>query len=265
MRMCRMPELAEVEFFRKEWSAGIGARILRVHLHPEKRVFRGTVIEHVEALRGTTLLASEAAGKQMLFRFSTNLWLGLHLGMTGKLSAAPLSYAPGKHDHLVLFQKARALVFNDARQFGRVLIHQGKDAPPWWSSIGPAVTSSAFTLKAMTQFLQRHRRLPIKATLLLQQGFPGIGNWMADEILWRARIHPRKLAGDLDHSELPTLWRETRFVARQALARIGQDFGDPPESWLFHQRWKAGGFCPRDKSQLCRDTIGGRTTAWCGR
>ena len=260
-----MPELAEVDYFRKQWDAGIGERITRVHLHPEKRVFRGTDSAAIENLKGKTLTGSEASGKQMLFRFSNDYWLGLHLGMTGKLSSAPADYQPGKHDHLVLFGKKGALIFNDARQYGRVLIHHGKNVPAWWASIGPAVTSAAFTQEAMTAFLLRHKKLPIKSALLLQEGFPGIGNWMADEILWRARLDPRRRAGELTAPELKLLWRETRYVARQALAKIGKNFGDPPDSWLFHERWKRNGVCPRDKTPLHREAIGGRTTAWCAR
>jgi formamidopyrimidine-DNA glycosylase len=260
-----MPELAEVEYYRRVWSPGLGGKITRVHLHPEKRIFRGTDLSLFHALKNQKLLASEAAGKQMLFRFSHDLWLGIHLGMTGKLSVAEPNHAPAKHDHLVLYQKQRALIFNDARQFGRVLIHRGRDLPSWWSQIGPAVTSKQFTLPAMREFLARHPKLPVKGAILLQKGFPGIGNWMADEILWRAGISPKRLAQDLRDRELAALWKESRFVARVALEKIGPDFGDPPPGWLFHQRWSAKGLCPKHKTPLRRETVSTRTTAWCPR
>ena len=101
-----MPELAEVEFFRKQWDAGLDKRIAAVLLHPDKRVFRGTDAQKLQqVLPGSRLLASEAHGKQMLFRFSHGIWLGLHLGMTGKLRAAEASFKPSKHDHLVLAKR----------------------------------------------------------------------------------------------------------------------------------------------------------------
>ena len=258
-----MPELAEVEFYRSQWDPGMGSKIVRVHLHGEKRIFRGNDLTLFPKLAGQKLAASESAGKQMLFRFTKDFWLGLHLGMTGKLSVAPTAYIPAKHDHLVLFQKDRALVFNDPRQFGRVLMHHGKEAPPWWTGIAPAITSRAFTASAMSDFLARHGRLPLKAALLHQKGFPGIGNWMADEILWRARLSPKRLSNTLKRPELAALYKEVRFVAREALEKIGKDFGDPPKYWLFHQRWSAQGLCPKHKTGLRRETIGGRTTAWC--
>src|SRR5881394_4011507 len=125
-----MPELAEVESYRRKWNAGIGDRITRVHLHAEKRLFRGTDTKGIERdLPGKNLVGSESRGKQMLFQFSGNLWVGIHLGMTGNLSIGDPNYAPEKHDHFVLFQKKRALIFNDMRQFGRVLFHKGKEGP----------------------------------------------------------------------------------------------------------------------------------------
>src|SRR6185369_6388359 len=172
-------------------------------------------------LPGTRLVASEATGKQMLFRFSNHCWLGLHLGMTGKLSVAAASFSPDKHDHLVLFQKQRALVFNDMRQFGAVRFAQGPQPPAWWSQLPVSVTSREFTRAKMDDFLKRHGRLPIKAALLLQSGFPGIGNWMADEILWRGRINPHVRAGQLSPRFSKALWQSLRFVSREAVRRIG--------------------------------------------
>lgn len=259
-----MPELAEVEFYRKQWDDGLGRKIVAVHLHGGKRLFRGTDTRLMEELLpGSTLLSSEAHGKQMVFRFSRALWLGVHLGMTGRLHVEAADFTPAKHDHLVLAQAGRKLVFHDPRVFGRVLFHQGKTEPAWWAKRPPAVTSQAFTFAVMHAFLQRRRKLPIKAALLLQERFPGIGNWMADEILWRAAIHPGTPAGSLDESRAHELWRQVRWVSQQALAIIGKDFSDPPKGWLFNERWGNGGVCPIHKRTLRRATIGGRTTAWC--
>ena len=142
-------------------------------------------------LTGARLLQSQASGKQMLFRFSGGLWLGLHLGMTGQLRLEPAGLNPDRHDHLFLRQRRQDLVFADPRQFGRVRVHHGPQTPVWWSDLAPALTGTKNTLDRVRLFLGRHGRLPIKAALLLQGGFPGIGNWMADEVLWQSCIHPR--------------------------------------------------------------------------
>jgi formamidopyrimidine-DNA glycosylase len=266
-----MPELAEVEFFRKRWSAGHGARVLAVRLHEGKKIFRGTSTAALKRkLTGARLIGSETAAKQMLFRFSGDNWLGIHLGMSGELRVEPPGYVPTKHDHFVLVQKKRQLVFNDPRMFGRVLFATGPRPPAWWTRIAPAILSKQFTFEAVAAFLRRRGRAPIKAVLLMQERFPGIGNWMADEILWRAAIHPKRRAGSLPPVEVRALHRECRRICRLALATIaGRGRYLPPNlnhhiprSWLFWHRWEDGGRCPRTQKPLRREEVGGRTTCW---
>ena len=193
-----MPELAEVEWYRKQWDAGFGKKIVDVRLHARKRVFRGTSPRALqENLVGEKLLRSTTRGKRMLFVFSGGNWLGIHLGMTGKIRVEPANFRPDKHDHLALYQRERALVFTDSRQFGRVRFHHGKTPPDWWTSDVPEIISQEFNRKVRRAIPGRHRKAPIKAVVLMQSGFSGIGNWMADEILWRARIHPATPAGKL--------------------------------------------------------------------
>ena len=261
-----MPELAEVEFYRKQWDAGLRKKVTAVALHKGKRLFRGVDEKRLAAaLKGAIYLHSEARAKLMCFRFSGGAWLGIHLGMTGKLRVEAADFAPGKHDHLVLRQKARALVFSDPRMFGRVHFSKGRDVPEWWAKLPPAVTSPEFTLELVTAFLKRRARLAVKAALLVQTAFPGVGNWMADEILWRARIDPRILCGKLSEKRIAALWHEAREVCAISLATVGVDFSDPPADWFYHQRWSGDGACPRDGLPLKTATIGGRTTRWCPR
>ncbi|QYM78401.1 Fpg/Nei family DNA glycosylase [Horticoccus luteus] len=266
-----MPELAEVEFFRKRWSVAEGERIAAVFTHPRAKIFRGTdPAALARELPGARLLDSAAAAKQMLFHFNGDRWLGVHLGMSGELRVETSAYVPAKHDHLVLRTAQRALVFADPRMFGRVDFHLGAGPPAWWTKIAPPLLSRAFTAAAVAAFLRRRRRAPIKAVLLMQERFPGIGNWMADEILWRAAIHPQRLAGSLTAAEVRTLWRECRQVARLALRTIAGVGGKlPPDlnvhiprTWLFWHRWEDGGLCPITKKPLVREEVGGRTTCW---
>jgi len=261
-----MPELAEVEFFRKRWNPGLGEKVSAVLVHPKASVFRGCDIALLEkTLTGTTPLSSEAAAKQMLFRFSNDAWLGLHLGMTGELTAQSADFAPRKHDHLVLRQGNRSLVFSDHRMFGRVQFAIGPTAPDWWAAIAPAILSDSFTVEAVATFLRRRARSPIKAVLLTQERFPGVGNWMADEILWRSAVHPKQPAGTLTSARIKTLHREGRWVCEHALKSIGAEgpeLPDPPKTWLFPHRWEDGGLCPKTGVKLLREEIGGRTTCW---
>ncbi|MGE9293029.1 MAG: Fpg/Nei family DNA glycosylase [Puniceicoccales bacterium] len=258
-----MPELAEVEYYRKQWDPGIGGKVGRVRLHPAARIFRGCDVKLLErALTGAVLEQSLAHGKQMLFGFSGGVWLAVHLGMTGKLFCEPRPYAPGKHDHLVLELPEHVLVFYDARLFGRVRFDQGPELPGWWQALPPDLLSEDFTQEALQQFLRRRARSPLKAVLLMQERFPGIGNWMADEILWRAALHPATRAGQLSAREVGKLYATIREVCADAMQVIGTDWGEPPPSWLFTHRWEDGGTCPKTGQMLVRETIGGRTTCY---
>ncbi len=266
-----MPELAEVEFYRKQWNPGLGQRVRGVQVHPAARVFRECDAHRLRReLTGAVLLSSAAAAKQMLFHFSGGRWLGVHLGMTGELRLAPADYEPGRHDHLLLAQRRRCLVFTDPRMFGRVRLAVGRQPPDWWTRLPPPILSNDFTVEVVAAFLRRRQRAPIKAVLLLQERFPGIGNWMADEILWRAGIHPRRRAGSLSPAEVRVLWRECRRVCRLALgANAGRGDRPPaelnigiPPSWLFHHRWEDGGRCPLTGAPLRREVIAGRMTCW---
>src|ERR1035437_7388408 len=275
-----MPEFAEVEYFRKRWGqAAAGRRIIAVRLHPAAKIFRGANPAAIRrALNGAKFVSSEAQAKQMLFRFSGDAWLGIHLGMSGELRVEPAGYVAQKHDHLVLDTKrpglsrveGHALVFADPRMFGRVQFHRGAKAPAWWTKIAPPILSDTFTVEAVAIFLKRRARAPIKAVLLMQERFPGVGNWMADEILWRAAIHPKCRPGSLNPAEIKTLWRECGHVCRLALDTIaGRGNYLPPDlnahiprTWLFWHRWEDGGRDPRTGTPLARAEVGGRTTCW---
>src|SRR3954467_2781116 len=136
-----MPELAEVEYYRKQWDCGLRQKVRTVLLH-DNRIFRGSdTSAFAKTLADAALRSSETHGKQMLFRFSKNAWLGLHLGMTGELRIEPADFNPQKHDRLVLQQAKRSLVFSDPRQFGRVRFYAGKSTPEWWANLPVSVLS----------------------------------------------------------------------------------------------------------------------------
>lgn len=267
-----MPELAEVEYYRKRWqNAADGSEIVAAEVHAAARIFRETDPRALSrGLAHQRLISSAAAAKQMIFRFTGDQWLGLHLGMSGELRVEAATYQAGRHDHLVIRTREHALILNDPRMFGRVQYAHQKRPPSWWTNIAPPILSSAFTKETVAAFLNRRGRAPIKAVLLMQERFPGIGNWMADEILWRAGIHPKQPAGSLTPVEVKRLWKEARHVCRLALNAIaGKGRAVPrdlnvniPETWLFHHRWREGGHCPRTGAPLMRAEIGGRTTCW---
>ncbi|MEM6912247.1 MAG: DNA-formamidopyrimidine glycosylase family protein [Verrucomicrobiota bacterium] len=262
-----MPELAEVDYYRRQWNPGLGARLTRVHCHPEKRVFRDLpqAAETLALLERRTLNASHHHGKQMLFGFTGGSWLRVHLGMTGELLVGPKGYLPEKHDHLVLYQAKRALVFRDPRLFGSLRFFRSKDVPDFWQSLPPGVLETRFDLAHHESLLARFPRSPLKGVLLKQEAYPGVGNWMADEILWQSRLHPALAAAELSPAQRNRLFQALKQVAETAMEIIAPTWGDLPDEMLFNHRWKAGGHCPRCGSELLRDTIAQRTTCWCPR
>ncbi len=282
-----MPELAEVEFYRRRWwAAGARQTVNAAEANSRSRVYRSLAREFpggvrvlAKTLTGAKLADSATHGKQMWFVFKTPhqtkqfLWLGVHLGMTGSMHAEPVDYLAQKHDALILSLARRTLVFNDPRQFGRVRAWRGPmgERPPWLQNLPNEILSRGFTAEFVSKVLQRHARAPLKAVLLNQKYFPGIGNWMADEILWRAALHPALPSGRA--ADLPTakkLHAAIQKVAHDALCVIAGVGGKLPpdlnvhipDTWLFNHRWEDGGLCPKTKKPLRRAEIGGRTTCW---
>jgi formamidopyrimidine-DNA glycosylase len=193
--------------------------------------------------------------------------------MTGELRAEPPDYRAQKHDALILRQARRALVFHDPRQFGRVRAGRGpaRKPPPWLENLPAEILARAFTAEFVHGVLARHARAPLKAVLLHQEYFPGIGNWMADEILWRAAIHPARAAGRAAtekiaarlHAAIQEVTRDARRVIAGVGGKLPPDLNvHIPDSWLFNHRWRDGGVCPKTKKALRRAEIGGRTTCW---
>ena len=257
-----MPELAEVAWYAQKWSPGLGEQVVVAFCRERARIYRSVDAREVRrGLQGRRLTEIRTRGKQMLFVFG-EVSLGVHLGMTGELLVARAGHRPGRHDHLVLRQRTCSLVFRDPRMFGALKFTRSA-TPDWWEAQPPDIHSRHFTHQVVADYLQRRKGSTLKAVLLQQDRFPGIGNWMADEILWRSGFHPARRAGTLSEKESDRLWREIKTLCREAMRIIGRTWDDPPQSWLFHHRWRSGGKCPRDGTLLAREQIGGRTTAWC--
>ena len=261
-----MPELAEVFNYAKQWAPAAGKSVKSIELHSRTRVFRNCDTEQLEeSLPGKKLKHCHTHGKQMLFEFTSGIWLGLHMGMTGSLELQHGPYEAKKHDHLVLHMSGDlALVFIDPRQFGAVRLgEENGGLPDWWGDLPPQPTDRRFTLRYLTDLLKRHGRQPIKALLLDQSCFPGVGNWMADEILWQIHVNPGELPARLSPEKVKAIYKSVRKVSTIALKTVGKNWSDPPAKWLFHQRWSSGTTCPRCGAKLRKAELRGRTACWC--
>jgi formamidopyrimidine-DNA glycosylase len=190
--------------------------------------------------------------------------LGLHLGMAGRIvvddraegdywredddGAAPTVHPPVWDRFTLRFADGGALMLRDKRRLGRAILD------PDLSRLGPdaaEVGRDAFRARV------GRGGAPLKARIMDQSVIAGVGNQLADEALWRARLDPRRPAAELNDDELDRLRREIRTATRRAIARGGVHTGD----FIPHRR--RDGVCPRCGADLARATIGGRTTYWC--
>lgn len=159
------------------------------------------------------------------------------------------------------FDNGAELAFTDPRRLARVRLVRNPEAEPPVSELGP---DALLELPALPSFeaALAGRSSTIKA-LLLDQGFlAGIGNWVADEVLYQARIHPETAAHALDRPAIAALHTAIRAVLEHAVS-VGADSAKFPPNWLFHARWGKGKGPAKtaDGKAITFVTVGGRTSA----
>ena len=257
-----MPELAEVFYYSRQWVELEGLAITQILQNPTARIFREATSNQWEKLQGATLLKTETHGKKIRFIFDGSFHLHIHLGMTGKLYQTPINQPPQKHQHLILFTEQKKFIFQDSRMFGKATLLSEQESEKLWSQLPTAILSPDFNRKKFDYLIKRGWRKNVKAWLLSQDFFPGIGNWMADEILWRARINPFTRVNQIHESNMQTLYTIIQSVSRDALRVIGKKWGKPPKTWLFPHRWNRQGICPKTHQPLSYQTIAGRSTCF---
>jgi formamidopyrimidine-DNA glycosylase len=255
-----MPELPEVETFKRYLDGtSLHQRITAVEVR-DGYVLKGISARELEwRIRGRRFENSRRHGKHLFVLAGDKLWLRLHFGMTGSLEYL-------NHDEVlpkaarVIFRFAGncRLAFEDQRKFGEIELIQDFDEFLHTRSLGPdALAISLSQFKAIVG----KRRGAVKAILLNQQLIAGIGNLYADEILFRARMHPATEAERGSDKNLTRLFRAMRHVLEKAIA-LKTDFNRLPKSWLLTHRGKRGR-CPRCARTLKSATIGGRTSWFC--
>ncbi len=255
-----MPELPEVETFKRYLdSTSLHQRIAGVEVR-DAYVLKGvSARELARRLKGERFESSRRHGKHLFVRIDGDLWLRLHFGMTGSLQYLHHDEVAPKTARVIFrFANKCRLAFDDQRKFGEIELIEDVDEFLQTRGLGPdALEISLSQFKAI---VGKHRGA-VKAILLNQQLIAGIGNLYADEILFRARMHPATEATTLSDKDLTRLFRATRSVLEKAIA-LKTDFNRLPKSWLLPRRGK-GGRCPRCGRALKSARIGGRTSWFC--
>jgi formamidopyrimidine-DNA glycosylase len=269
-----MPELPEVESARAVINDAALGRLIADVDDSDTFVCRPHPPGEIRAaLAGRRLTAVYRRGKSMWCDTSgtgdsaeIGPVLGLHLGMSGKIVISDRSRqeveggdywergrAVGDHRFTrfsLTFGDGGALRLIDPRRLGRVRLDPPvEELGPDALDISPAHFRAAFS----------RGTAPVKARLLDQHSIAGIGNLLADQITWQAKINPARPVGDLSKAEVDRLLRATRRTVGSAVANGGV------HNLQFIAFRRPDGVCPRCGTPLAHGTVGGRTTWWCPR
>jgi formamidopyrimidine-DNA glycosylase len=271
-----VPELPEVEAARRLAArVAVGRRIARVWCAADPIVFESPPPRVRAALEGRRVRAARRHGKHLWLELDRGPALLMHFGMTGGLhvperpsvrlmssrGAPPAGWPPRFAKLRLTFTGGAELALADGRRLGRVRLRTDPRREPPISLLG---FDALHELPSPARFheLVHERTAPMKALLLDQTFAAGVGNWIADEVLYQARIDPRRRAGTLTDDEIRRLRGALRRVMTVSV-RARNDSDRYPRRWLFHDRWGKNPKAYTSRGEKIRhDTIAGRTTAW---
>jgi len=271
-----MPELPEVETVRRRLAPLVsGARITAAEIVDARLTRPEDPLLVAAELVGERIADVDRRGKYLLIRMRSGRTLVVHLRMTGSWSHAARGKLPeDAHRRATLRLSNRVdLGYRDVRRFGTwLLLEPGEEAGYLAARLGPEPLSDAFSTNAFATVLAG-RHASVKSVLLDQRRVAGVGNIYADEALWRARIAPRREAGALTRAEVSALRRTVRAVLERGIRLQGSTLRDyvTPDGVYggmqneFAVYGREGEPCPRCRTPIVRDVIGGRGTWSCPR
>ena len=275
-----MPELPEVETVVRGLRLSLPGRAI-VEVRFGKTDFVDNPAEIAERLPGTRIANVTRLGKFICIGLVADapsaaltappslLYFIIHLGMTGQLTLlrSGESVAPHTHGFFVL-DDGRELRYTDIRRFGRMLLIQESALADFTGHLGKE------PLEISAEEFCRYfgsRRARVKALLLDQRVLRGIGNIYADESLFRARLHPARIAENLTKKQLLALHRKVRQVLEEAILSRGSSISDYVDSngnrgefQLRHRVYQRDGKpCFRCKAIIRRVIVAGRSSHFC--
>jgi formamidopyrimidine-DNA glycosylase len=244
-----MPELPEAERARQVVETALGRTIASVEDQDTYVSRPHPPGEIASALAGHRLISAHRRGKFLWIETDDGPTLGLHLGMAGRIVVDDDSAQPSKWDRFALrFSDGSRMALRDPRRLGRAVLN------PNFSHVGP---DAAAVDRTDFRRLIGSGDTALKARLLNQKAISGIGNLLADQVLWQAKLSPERRTSTLTLDELDRLRREVRAAVRSAVRLGGAHTG------TFIKARGPGGSCPRCGHGLQRGRVGGRTTYWC--
>ncbi|XP_039142173.1 LOW QUALITY PROTEIN: formamidopyrimidine-DNA glycosylase [Dioscorea cayenensis subsp. rotundata] len=270
-----MPELPEVEAARRALEEHcVGKRIRKCVAADDAKVIDGVPHSVFESsLTGKTIVATHRKGKNLWLQLDSPPFPSFQFGMAGAVyikGVAVTKYKravvsdeeewPSKYSKVfVELEDGLEFSFTDKRRFARVRLLEDPTGVPPISTLGPDALTELMPLDEFVHSLSE-KKIAIKALLLDQSFISGIGNWVADEVLYQACIHPLQPAASLSKESCQSLHRCIKEVIQYAV-EVDADSTHFPIEWLFHVRWgKKSGKLNGKKIDFV--TAGGRTSAF---
>jgi formamidopyrimidine-DNA glycosylase len=271
-----MPELPEVETIRRQLAPAVEGRVLeRLEVLDARWCEPAAPGEVGDAVRGRCVERLSRRGKYLVWELEDEVYLAMHLRMTGNLLLVPAAEDEEGRPHLrarLLLDSGKRVLFVDVRRFGTGVVLLGRDAlEDYFSSrLGVEPLSPDFTAEAL-RALASGRKAPVKAFLLSQERVAGVGNIYADEALFRARIHPLRAVGTLKRAQIEALRDAVVATLEAGIDARGasiDDFrhtdgaeGSFQDRFLVYQR--EGEPCPRCGKPIRKLRAAGRGTYVC--
>ncbi|XP_009615166.1 formamidopyrimidine-DNA glycosylase isoform X1 [Nicotiana tabacum] len=271
-----MPELPEVEAARRAIEDHcVGKKIVKAIIADDPKVIDGVSLDDFRAsLEGKTIVAANRKGKNMWIELDSPPFPTFQFGMAGAIyikGVAVTKYKrsavkdddewPSKYSKVFLeLDDGLELSFTDKRRFARVRSLKNPVSVPPISELGPDALLEPMTVDEFYKAFSK-KKIGVKALLLDQSFISGIGNWIADEVLYQARIHPMQTASSISKEDCATLLKCIYEVVEKAV-EVGADSSQYPTSWIFHSREKKPGKAFVDGKKIEFITAGGRTSAF---
>lgn len=268
-----MPELPEVETVRRSLeNLVVGKTISHVEIRWPKIIQNPEVDQFQDALQGQKITAIGRKGKFLIFQLD-DYALVSHLRMEGNYRLHNNEDESDKHTHVLFyFTDDTVLYYRDVRKFGTMhLFKKGTEENELpLAKLGPEPFSEDCTVRYLQEKFRKTTR-SIKAVLLDQQVIAGLGNIYVDEVLFRAKIHPERIANTLSEEEIERIHHEAIFTLKEAIQAGGSSVNSYMDSHgvqgtyqnFLHVYGRTGEPCSVCETPIQKLRVAGRGTHIC--
>jgi len=262
-----MPELPEVKTIQTQLKKILPFKILKTS---KSAVIKSILHTKIPNLKDTKIDKITRHGKCLIFHFSNSTFLLSHLGMTGswRISHKRLKE---KHVHFCFLSDNTFLSYVDPRRFGHMYFFNHEELKVYLTRLGPDLLSKEMSAEFIWEKIQKYPNRELKPFLLEQKFFAGSGNYIANEVCARAKIHPQRLNSTLNRKDATKIKKGFDTILNDSIKNNGVTFqGGYSDAFgekgkgvqnlvVFHQ--KTCGMCK--KAEIKKINLKGRGTFYC--